>query len=166
MKLSCYSGNQKSVFHMHWVQLSTLCYLCSEKSGHGILEFSTDKAGQDVTPLNLEFGDEDKPQHKSSSGALNSIAGIFCTTQLIIWHVLTLLMEVKLYCIDVSLWFASLNTFTLTLILRCSHTGTVCFYTSTSNRRAARPKLYTKSLTRDLKLMYSRLTLVRISINL
>ncbi|PNF39564.1 Potassium voltage-gated channel subfamily H member 7, partial [Cryptotermes secundus] len=44
-----------------------------EKSGHGILEFSTDKAGQDVTPLNLEFGEEDKQQHKSSSGALNSI---------------------------------------------------------------------------------------------
>jgi len=98
---------------MHWVHLSTLCYLCSEKSGHGILEFSTDKAGQDVTPLNLEFGEEDKPQHKSSSGALNSIAGIFCTTQLIMWHVLTLLMEAKLYCIDVSLLFASLNTFTL-----------------------------------------------------
>ena len=54
----------------------------------------------------------------------------------------------------------------LTLILRRSHTGTVWFYTSTSNKRAARPKLFTKSLTRDLKLMYSRLTLVRISINL
>ena len=54
----------------------------------------------------------------------------------------------------------------LTLILRRSRTGTVWFYTSTSNNRAARPKLYTKSLTRDLKRMYSRLTLVRISINL
>ena len=54
----------------------------------------------------------------------------------------------------------------LTLILRCSRTGTVWFYTSTSNKRAARPKLYSESLTRDLKLMYSRLTLVRISINL
>ena len=54
----------------------------------------------------------------------------------------------------------------LTLILRRSRTGTVWFYTSTSNKRAARPKLYTKSLTRDLKLMYSRLKLVRISINL
>ena len=54
----------------------------------------------------------------------------------------------------------------LTLILRRSHTGTVWFYTSTSSKRAARPKLYTKSLTGDLKLMYSRLTLVRISINL
>ena len=52
----------------------------------------------------------------------------------------------------------------LTLILRRSHTGTVWFYTYTSNKRAARPKLYTKSLTRDLKPMYSRLTLVRISI--
>ena len=54
----------------------------------------------------------------------------------------------------------------LTLILRRSRTGTVWFYTSTSNERAARPKLYTKSLIRDLKRMYSRLTLVRISINL
>ena len=54
----------------------------------------------------------------------------------------------------------------LTLILRRSHTGTVWFYTYTSNKTAARPKLYTKSFTRDLKRMYSRLTLVRISINL
>ena len=54
----------------------------------------------------------------------------------------------------------------LTLILRRSRTGTVWFYTSTSNKRAARPKLYTESLTRDLKRMYSRFTLVRISINL
>ena len=54
----------------------------------------------------------------------------------------------------------------LTLILRRSRTGTVWFYTSTSNKRAARPKLYTKSLTRDLKRMYSRLPLVRISIKL
>ena len=54
----------------------------------------------------------------------------------------------------------------LTLILRRSRTGTVWFYTSTSNKRAAPPKLYTKSLTRDLKRMYNRLTLVRISINL
>ena len=54
----------------------------------------------------------------------------------------------------------------LTLILRHSRTGTVWFYTSISNKRAARPKLYTKSLTRDLKRMYSRLTLVRISIKL
>ena len=54
----------------------------------------------------------------------------------------------------------------LTLILRRYRTGTVWFYTSTSNKRAARPKLYTKSLTRDLKLMYIRLRLVRISIKL
>ena len=54
----------------------------------------------------------------------------------------------------------------LTLILPRSRTGTVRFYTSTSNKRTARPKMYTKSLTRDLKLMYSRLTLVRISIKL
>ena len=54
----------------------------------------------------------------------------------------------------------------LSLTLRRSRTGTVWFYTSTTNKRAARPKLYTKLLIRDLKLMYSRLTLVRISINL
>ena len=54
----------------------------------------------------------------------------------------------------------------ISLILRRSRTGTVWFYTNTSNKRAARPKLYTKSLTRDLKRMYIRLTLVRISINL
>ena len=54
----------------------------------------------------------------------------------------------------------------LTLILPRSRTGTVWLYTSTSNKRAARPKLYTKSLTRDLKLMYSCFTLMRISINL
>ena len=52
------------------------------------------------------------------------------------------------------------------MVLHRSRTGTVWFYTSTSNKRAARPKQYTESLTRDLKLMYSRLTLVRISINL
>jgi len=50
--------------------------------------------------------------------------------------------------------YAHTNNLQLTLILRCSHTGTVWFYTSTSNKRQARPKLYTKSLTRDLKLMY------------
>ena len=54
----------------------------------------------------------------------------------------------------------------LSLILPRSRKGTVWFYTSTSNKRAARPKLYTKSLTRDLKRMYSRLTLVRIYIKL
>ena len=54
----------------------------------------------------------------------------------------------------------------LTLILRRSRTGTVWFYTSTNNKRTARPKLYTKSLTRDLKRMYSRFKLVRISIKL
>ena len=59
-----------------------------------------------------------------------------------------------------------IEIFRLTLILRRSRTGTVWFYNSTSNKRAARPKLYTKSLTRDLKRMYSRFTVVRISINL
>ena len=58
------------------------------------------------------------------------------------------------------------DKYCLPLILRRSRTGTVRFYTSTSNKRAARPKLYTKSLTRDLKRMYSRFTLVRNSIKL
>jgi len=63
-------------------------------------------------------------------------------------------------------WRGKWNQFHLTLILRRSRMGTVWFYTSNSNKRAARSKLYTKSLTGDLKLMYSRFTLVRISINL
>ncbi|XP_059478597.1 potassium voltage-gated channel subfamily H member 7 isoform X4 [Neocloeon triangulifer] len=41
-----------------------------DKSGHGILELSPDKAGRDVTPLNLEFKDEAK------SSALNSLSGM------------------------------------------------------------------------------------------
>ncbi|CAB3369540.1 Hypothetical predicted protein [Cloeon dipterum] len=40
-----------------------------DKSGHGILEFSPDKAGRDVTPLNLDFKEEPK------SSALNSLSG-------------------------------------------------------------------------------------------
>ena len=40
--------------------------------------------------------------------------------------------------VEVALWIY------LTLILRRSRTGTVWFYTSTSNKKAARPKLYTK----------------------
>ncbi|XP_076044307.1 uncharacterized protein LOC143027138 [Oratosquilla oratoria] len=36
----------------------------------GILEFSTTKAGQDVTPVNLDFG------NKKKSGTLNSITGV------------------------------------------------------------------------------------------
>ena len=69
----------------------------------------------------------------------------------------------NIYCISV---VPTKNIWIMTLILPRSRTGTIWFYTSTSNKRAARPKLYTESLTRDLKLMYSRLTLVRISINL
>lgn len=49
-------------------------YIYSEKyaEGHGILEFSTDKAGQDVTPMNLKFDDE-AIQNRVST--LNSISG-------------------------------------------------------------------------------------------
>lgn len=45
-------------------------YSDESESGHGILEFSTEKAGQDVTPLNLDFGEE-----KRRSSTLNSITG-------------------------------------------------------------------------------------------
>ncbi|XP_068902393.1 potassium voltage-gated channel subfamily H member 6-like isoform X3 [Tenebrio molitor] len=43
-------------------------YSDESESGHGILEFSTEKAGQDVTPINLDFGEE-----KKRSSTLNSI---------------------------------------------------------------------------------------------
>lgn len=51
----------------------------SEKyaEGHGILEFSTDKAGQDVTPMNLKFDDE-VIQNRGST--LNSISGEYTRT--------------------------------------------------------------------------------------
>lgn len=37
------------------------------------MEFSTEKAGQDVTPMNLDFGEE-----KRRSSTLNSITGRWC----------------------------------------------------------------------------------------
>ena len=81
-----------------------------------------------------------------------------------------LVTHIKCWCARMSMTSGSSSStvlrMSLTLILRRSRTGTVWFYTSTGNKRAARPKLYTKSLTRDLKLIYSRFTLVRISINL
>jgi hypothetical protein len=51
-----------------------LYYFRSEKyaEGHGILEFSTDKAGQDVTPMNLKFDDE---AIQTRGSTLNSISG-------------------------------------------------------------------------------------------
>lgn len=59
----------KSLMWCSLFRFISIC--CSDKgSGHGILEFSTDKAGQDVTPLNLEF---DEPKQRSST--LNSITG-------------------------------------------------------------------------------------------
>ena len=89
---------------------------------------------------------------------------------------LTVDLQAKLYAKYVRMYVYGLSHYhisyyngslvVLTLILRRSRTGTVWFYTSTNNKRVARPKLYTKSLTRDLKRMYSRFTLVRISINL
>jgi hypothetical protein len=85
--------------------LASCCCVRSGKSGHGILEFSTDKAGQDVTPLNLEFGEEDKQQSKSSSGALNSITGMFYTALhgAVMWHVSALLSEAReKHCNDLS----------------------------------------------------------------
>ncbi|XP_032458037.1 potassium voltage-gated channel subfamily H member 6 isoform X2 [Nasonia vitripennis] len=41
-------------------------------SSRGILEFNTEKAGQDVTPLNLDFGE---PKQRSST--IDSITGVF-----------------------------------------------------------------------------------------
>ncbi|XP_045469189.1 potassium voltage-gated channel subfamily H member 6-like isoform X8 [Harmonia axyridis] len=43
-------------------------YSDESESGHGILEFTTEKAGQDVTPMNLDYGEE-----KRRSSTLNSI---------------------------------------------------------------------------------------------
>ena len=88
-----------------------------------------------------------------------------------LWMQLAVLGSNCLTCYYVMLYaffpfFLAYGEMPITLILRRSRTGTVWFYTSTSNKRAARPKLCTKSLTRDLKLMYSHLTLVRISIKL
>ncbi|KAF4525067.1 hypothetical protein B566_EDAN001981 [Ephemera danica] len=46
-----------------------------EKSGHGILEFSPEKAGRDVTPLNLDFREAESGNQRSST--LNSLSGMF-----------------------------------------------------------------------------------------
>ena len=47
--------------------------LDAEESGTGILEFSPDKAGQDITPLNLDFGERE--QRDKEKQHMNSIAG-------------------------------------------------------------------------------------------
>ena len=44
------------------------------ESGTGILEFSPDKAGMDVTPANYDFPDP-KEKEKRNSGTFSSIAG-------------------------------------------------------------------------------------------
>jgi len=83
------NDNVMSEFNNKWVILSIYLFfihfyrlyyenikinIYSEKyaEGHGILEFSTDKAGQDVTPMNLKFDDE-AIQNRGST--LNSISG-------------------------------------------------------------------------------------------
>ncbi|XP_065206495.1 potassium voltage-gated channel subfamily H member 2 isoform X2 [Planococcus citri] len=45
---------------------------CDKCSGYGILEFNTDKAGQDVTPMNFQFAETSQ-----SRSAINSITGVF-----------------------------------------------------------------------------------------
>lgn len=57
-----------------WIIIATLYMFSgySDKSGHGILEFSTEKAGRDVTPMNLEFGEDERPV---KSGPINSLTG-------------------------------------------------------------------------------------------
>jgi len=56
------------LFYEHIINIHSEKYT----EGHGILEFSTDKAGQDVTPMNLKFDDE-AIQNRGST--LNSISG-------------------------------------------------------------------------------------------
>ena len=55
------------------------------ESGVGILEFSPDKAGRDVTPANYDFRDRDKRQ----SGTLSSIAGETSSRNLILLQATT-----------------------------------------------------------------------------
>jgi len=43
-------------------------------SGAGILEFSPQKAGLDVTPANFDFSSNTKPE-RTRSGTLNSLSG-------------------------------------------------------------------------------------------
>lgn len=58
-------------------------FFSHRSSAHGILEFNTEKAGQDVTPLNLEFNG---PKQKGS--AFNSITGkCFTTLQLFVQNI-------------------------------------------------------------------------------
>lgn len=57
---------------MHYEYIKINIYSEKYAEGHGILEFSTDKAGQDVTPMNLKFDDE-AIQNRGST--LNSISG-------------------------------------------------------------------------------------------
>ena len=101
--------------------------------------------------------------HRSSTSILLSLHTTcrFRLRGLSFSHEHEILILLRISVTDVALKDAE-----LTLLLRRSRMGTVWFYTSTSNKKAARPKLYTKSLTRDLKRMYSHLTLVRIFINL
>jgi len=69
----------------------------SEKyaEGHGILEFSTDKAGQDVTPMNLKFDDE-AIQNRGST--LNSISGEFLQLHLYIFLFISYFKQVFSLC--------------------------------------------------------------------
>ena len=98
-------------------------------------------------------------QHKNTPRFFNYIFFVQLSNYL---HIIPLLVELR----TIQNYFPHRASLNFNLILPRSRTGTVWFYTSTSNKRAARPKLYTKSLTGDLKLMYSRFTLVTISINL
>ena len=47
------------------------------ESGTGILEFSPDKAGMDITPANYDFSHTPEPKDKRHSGTLAGIAGTF-----------------------------------------------------------------------------------------
>lgn len=67
----------------------------SEKyaDGHGILEFSTDKAGQDVTPMNLKFDDE---AIQTRGSTLNSISGELIPIHLYLTPILASILFVSI----------------------------------------------------------------------
>ena len=118
----------------------------------------TDRRRDRLTKLIVDYGNFTKASSKKLENLESNISYLT--------HIVSTGTVQCLGTLYSSEWQQHVEIRSLTLILRRSRTGKVWFYTSTSKKRAARPKLYTKSLTRDLKLMYSRLTLVRISIKL
>jgi len=92
-----------------WAIDDTVNRVYSDKSGHGILEFSPNKAGRDVTPLNLEFKEENK------SSTLNSLSG---TNHLLPRGDVCLLMLVEIWN-QPSLYFTRFFCFGITVFASC-----------------------------------------------